>query len=103
MSNKNFNYCCLEGTVCGQKSNVVITKDESLEDQEESCPMCGKPMKHIGFVGHGGVAKFANMTPNERKQVLKKRSHEHFNREVKEQKREMLKASGLSPEIKTKK
>ena len=66
-----------------------------------TCDQCHNPLtnveKQIDWTkGAPAFGSFASMTPSQRGEVLAKRSKDHFQREGKDVKNEMLKASGLS-------
>lgn len=95
MSTTRYNYWC-QNCNCGASGanrNFQITKDDSEKDVLEYCPNheLSDPMKLMGEASFGGIGKFQSMTPIQRQEVLKKRSHEHFNREIREKRTHMLK------------
>lgn len=64
-----------------------------LTGEHQQCPVCGSKredisenniplsQKNISFAN-----KYSNASTEEKREILKKRSHEHFNKEVKERK-----------------
>ena len=83
----DYNYWC-PNSECpnpDKKHRFVIRKSED-DTSDELCSFCNNPLKRIGQKLSGGYLKIGSMTPSERKQVLKKRSNEHFEKEIKQKK-----------------
>jgi len=94
MSNYTYNYCCTNTDSCDIAFQTVqITKPEEEADKVEKCSECKKPLKRLGVVMSGGYLKVASMNPEGKREVLKKRSHEHFKKEIKERQHEIIKKS----------
>lgn len=89
-----FTYCCLNGitgddcSIARMKDPFVIEKLESEEDKKELCPECGQPLKQLGRKMTGGRTKFSSMSKDDQKKSLKKRSHNHFKKEIEPIKKE---------------
>lgn len=64
------------------------------DNTKEYCLDCGHKMIEVipVQVNAPTIGKFANMTPAQRQQVLKKRSHEHFKKHIADKKYEMNRA-----------
>ncbi len=93
-----FNYWC-ENCNCGAKvsqQNFQVNKSEEEENVPEICPNSEHlEMKLMGQEMSGGYAKFSAMTPTQKKEVLKKRSRAHYQKEIKEKKLNMNRELGL--------
>jgi len=106
MSQK-YNYCCLDCT-CGAKGSdkdFVIEGVEDINEQEKEIEFCPNteephPLKLLGMSVSGGYVKFNTLSKEDKRKMLKARSHEHFNKEIKEQKHEKWKQ--LMKEVKGK-
>lgn len=75
----SYNYCCLnsECNLCSKK--FIVKKPEKAINQQELCEECFQPMKLLGENSYGGiVSKFGSGTSEQKKQMLLKRSSEHF-------------------------
>ena len=92
----NYNYYCI-GCTCGAKekdTTFIIEKETKTNDlfelptDEERCPINDSVLKLMGQNLAGGFAKFASSSPDERREVLKKRSHTHYKKEIQEKVRE---------------
>jgi len=85
MSIQRYNYWCPNPTgKCTQRINFIITKPEEEKDNKEYCLECESELKLMGIVPYGGVGKFQSMTPQQKQQVLQKRSKEHFKKHIKD-------------------
>lgn len=74
-----YKYACLNDE-CDNNGFQFIIKSASQLNQKEYCETCGCPIKLMGQVVYGNIGgKFIGSTPVERKQMLLKRSKEHFN------------------------
>lgn len=82
------NFWCPNTEGCSSRKNIYIEKEE--EDKiPEYCEECGEELKLLGIIPAGGFLKFNSLTPQQKRESLKKRSHEHFNKNVKENKKYM--------------
>ena len=79
-SSETFKYC--DGRLVGQHAN---------------CPICGKERKEINpnsdislSEKNIGVNIFQGLSKEQKREVLRKRSHQHFKKEIKERKNGML-------------
>ena len=74
------------------KDGNIINKDSY--GNEIKCDVDGEPLQTISkFSGEAPMfAKVGSMSPDEKKDVLKKRSSAHFQKEIKEQAHEMDRA-----------
>ena len=91
MSNCTFNYWCQDCT-CGAKGaqrDFEIDKPESKAKRKEICPNNGSPMKLMGQK----VTILKSMDKDTRIKSLKKRSKDHFKREIAEKRVEIVKKS----------
>ena len=81
-----YNYWCTHG--CYGNDNIPVTKDHSKADDPELCPKCNEPMKRIGRVCNSFLGSFDSRSPQEKKEILKKRArdHERTNKRAKEYK-----------------
>lgn len=90
MTSNKYNYWC-ENCTCGKigkERDFIVEKSESKENRKEFCPNDSKLlMKLMGVKTHG--AKIMDKT--QRVSALKKRSKDHYNREIKEKKAHMIK------------
>lgn len=67
-------------TLCNSKGDVQSTT-ELIE-----CPTTGIPLKVMGETMAGGYTKFNSLTNDQKREVLKKRSHTDFIKNVEERK-----------------
>lgn len=74
----------------GSQKDFVIEKEESQEERVEKCPNNKK--KKLKLMGSFSYPK-TTMNKEQRVESLKKRSKNHFNRVVKEQKVDMIRNS----------
>lgn len=68
---------------CGYKFTEFVWSDR---DKDPLCPLCkGEKVFETILIKNESPAhmKFASSTPDERKKILKKRSHEHYEKEIK--------------------
>ena len=73
-----YKYICLNQE-CANHSHQFVKKQESESEEEEPCIACLQPMKLLGEVMYGGIGgNFRQSTPEQRKQMLLKRSSKHF-------------------------
>lgn len=78
MSLSRYNYKCLNED-CSDNNFQVIQKDESQRNEIEYCDCCYSPMKLMGEIISGSLTmSFRNSSPEQRKQMLMKRSKKHF-------------------------
>lgn len=82
-----YNYCCINDD-CEETQNFHIIKEEEDGDIPEYCLTCKEELKLMGEVPYGGIGKFKMSSPNEKRQILKKRSREHFQKHIKDRQRE---------------
>ena len=82
------NFKC-EDETCAGKIDLKYKWDDDLVP--EKCPLCKKDCFEIfpEEVNAPAIGKFTNASPAERHAILKKRSSEHFNKEIKERKHQM--------------
>ena len=78
MSIVRFNYCCKNDSCSVAWKTVQVEKDKDLEDEVELCDVCEEELKQLGFIAAGGYLASSAMSLERKKEVLKKRSHEHF-------------------------
>ena len=71
-----YNYSCIYAD-CWNKKNNHITKDDSVRDREEICPICGRTMKRMGRACNSYLGSFDSKSPGEKREILKKRSDRH--------------------------
>lgn len=74
-------------------SEIFRFKDGKLIGANAPCPCCGNireeinPDKNIPFSEKNiGISLYNGMSIDKKREVLKKRSHEHFQKEIKERK-----------------
>lgn len=90
------NYWCLDCD-CGKKPRDTIVIEQNDEDAKDSfvvgCPFSESekppPLKFAGTSHVGGLAKFASASMEEKSRILKQRSRNHFQKEIKERKHQM--------------
>jgi len=87
------NYQCLNQD-CGKQLKDKYTWSD---DETPVLCECGSTMFQIPKDVNVATPylRFNSMSNDQKKEMLTKRSHDHFNREIKERKHELLKASGL--------
>ncbi len=85
------NFQCSDIESCATKVVDKYKWDDDLKP--EICPKCGKDCIEIfeEVKDSATYLKIGSMKPNERAAVLKERSHQHYNREIKEVKHQMHK------------
>lgn len=78
-------------------SETYKYRDGRLVGEHIQCPECGaereevNPNKDIPLSEKNiGIGLFAGMSKEQKQEVLKKRSHEHFKRNVEERKEELM-------------
>lgn len=74
-----YNYTCLS-IPCPVRQHIEESAN-TFKEQENvvvECPICHKPMKLMGEIHSGGYAKFASMSSEQKRQVISKRSKEHY-------------------------
>lgn len=88
-----YNYWCINCTCENKdikgKRDFQVEKPESKEKRKERCPVNGSVMKLMGQKMYGGKT----MDKETRIKSLKKRSKDHFNKEIKERKVDMIRRS----------
>lgn len=82
-----YNYCCINDE-CEETKNFIHIKEEEDGDVPEYCPTCKQELKLMGEIPYGGIGKFKTLSPNEKQGVLKKRSQKHFQKHIKDRRRE---------------
>lgn len=76
---RRYNCFCLS---CGKR----YQEDSEKEPQNTPCPECGSGETKVLGEQCGVFGKFSSMSPQEKQKVLKKRSTEHFKKEIKDKK-----------------
>lgn len=76
---KKFIYWCPNINECDNRDYVIIEKNK---ESIEHCEKCASKMKLMGEKTYGGTQRFKNMSTNEKRNVLKKRSLEHNKKEI---------------------
>lgn len=78
-------------------SEIYVMRDGRLVGKNSACPCCGKTRKEINPneqipVGKKNIslATYTMSSPEGRREILKKRSHEHFEKEIRPVKEEKL-------------
>ena len=78
-------------------SESYVFKNGELIGKHMICPHCGKPRKEVNLAmqiplseKNVYVNRFDGASKEQKIEMLKKRSHEHFNKEVKERKDGLL-------------
>jgi hypothetical protein len=74
--NNTYNCFCFDCP--GKESRFQVTS----ETEEITCPTCGGTNTKVVGQVCGCFAKFGSMTPQDKQKVLKKRSNEHFKKEI---------------------
>ena len=72
-------------------SEVNSPSEETVK--QITCQTDGVLMKQYFGDMSGGYKRMSGMEPEQRKEILKKRSHEHFEREIKERAHEKTKGN----------
>lgn len=93
MSWTKYNFICTNDDCENKFVNVAIVKEEG--DEKADCLYCRKEMKVMGEVMYGGIGKFNSLPAAEKKKMLLKRSHNHFNRFIKDKKEQYNKNFNL--------
>jgi hypothetical protein len=95
----DFLYWCNNINCNGYHKMVIITKPYGDEFEPEACDRCGEILYSKGINSAEdsrsdllsiSFAKIGSMTPEQKKAELKKRSHQHFLKNVKEKQVEMI-------------
>lgn len=84
-------YNCFCFDCPGKESRFQVTSE--TEPKEIVCPICGNTKTKILGQVCGCFAKFGSMTPQEKQKVLKKRSTEHFKKEIEPKKQYLDRAA----------
>lgn len=78
-------------------SESFVIRGDRLVGKNAACPSCGKERQEINSnkdipIGEKNIGMnfFPGMNKDRRREELKKRSHAHFNKEIKERKEGML-------------
>lgn len=80
---RTYNYFCLNDVCSGERTQKVVMDEDNKEDV--LCIHCGGKMKRLG-VECNVVGRFSSRSLEERKMMLKKRSNEHYQKHIKEEK-----------------
>lgn len=83
-----YNYRCLAG--CGETGLQRVFKASAEKDSPTPCSKCGSPMKLMGEV-YNCFASFGSKSPEEKKEVIKKRANEHTKTKMKDRVHEVRK------------
>ena len=96
---KNFNFYCID---CDCKNKDLSHKERTFvipmteEEKEGGDVICHNSEKSIlkcqGYIPTWGIGKFNSLTPDQKQQVLLKRSKEHFKKNITEDKYEKNKS-----------
>ena len=78
---------------CLRKQRIVRMKEEGKEDEAEYCNDCGAELKLAGF-RPTFVGKFSGLSRQEKQAVLKKRSKDHYERLMKDERIERNRKAG---------
>jgi predicted ATP-dependent serine protease len=84
-------YNCFCFDCSGSKSRFQVTSE--TEPKEITCTNCGGVHTKILGQETGCFAKFGSMTPQDKQKVLKKRSNEHFKKEIQQKKQYLDRAA----------
>ena len=76
------------GVICDEYNNTYRMIEGRLVSDKAPCPHCGKMRKEIPnniplSEKHINLGSYTMASPEQRREILKKRSHEHFEKEVK--------------------
>lgn len=78
-------------------SETYVMRDGRMVGKNSACPRCGNPRKEINPneripIGEKNIslATYTMASPEGRREILKKRSHEHFEKEIRPAKEEKL-------------
>lgn len=94
---RNANLWCRTEKCKYNKKHLKADIDDSNDDFAFSCPECGEVMKVMGYNSYGGYAKVNSMSKEEKKSALLKRSHDHYKKEIKERKIQMIRDQNKKP------
>jgi hypothetical protein len=90
MTNRRFICVCDN---CTNKDNILKRYKWSDDDKSEKCEFCSNDMievfEEIGEVS--GYLRFNSLSEADKRTILKKRSQEHFKKEIRERKEEQSK------------
>lgn len=91
ISYSQYNFYCLNFSNCDLSRKKVITLEcVEGEENEQLCPECGELLKCVGRPSTvTPLLKFHSKSVEDKKKILKKRSHDHFKKEIEEKKRDM--------------
>lgn len=87
--------CCKFGIVDEYFSNTYKMVNGKLISKNAICPKCGEIREEVDESVPLSkkdifVAKYSSLSPEDKKEVLKKRSHEHYEKEIKPYKEHQL-------------
>ena len=71
-----FNCFCVNQECELKFKNLTITAEK--EDDTFICEACGQRLKVVGTKVWGGVLRFDSLTPSQKREVIHKRSMDHF-------------------------
>lgn len=76
-------------TICGEEKEVFhhssrVTGNSDDYENEIVCEKCEVPYTMKRKIVAPSFSAISSMTPNERREALKKRSHEHFKKNIEE-------------------
>jgi len=84
-----YNYKCLNG-FCENRSIIQVSKIRAEKDNFELCIRCRKPMKLMGET-YNCFATFGSKTPEQKKEIIKKRANDHNKTKMKDRVQEVRK------------
>lgn len=85
-----FNYKCLNSSQCGNKGLIQVSKLRSEQDTDEFCSVCNTKLKLVGEV-YNCIATFGSKTPEQKKEIIKKRAKEHDRKKMNDRVHEVRK------------
>ena len=92
---------CKHKTFVAKHSTKIMNGEAVSTDESDhkviACPKHNTNMIYVSSKSFGApsIGKIASMTPQQRSDIISKRAKNHFKKEGKEQKHEILKRSGL--------
>lgn len=89
MSTYKYNYHCKEDHCPDLVRTIIIEKDEEFADEPEFCEGCSKPLYQVGIMNAYRINTFGGKSSSEKQAILKKRSQEHYKKEIEPVKRHM--------------
>lgn len=89
--------CSAQGVEETLVSETYVLREGRLVGKNAPCPVCGKERREINpnqeipiAEKNIGIAKFTMASPEGRREILKRRSHEHYEKEIRPAKEEKL-------------